>query len=1058
MLRLVVRRAWVQRRLLCAVVLLVASATALMGFYSLLLGVTGPRAFSEQVQRTQPQDVDVTAYVVGVAPSDLNAARRGARGVVQQVLAPLHPSLVTTTTSQMRRIGGSDRLGYLATSEPLAGQVALTSGRWPDGGVHGPVEALASDATARTMRLGLGDRVRLGPGPGLGASTSRATVVVVGTFRALPRAAAESDPLSGAGFEPAYNTGGVAAPAYGPFLVRPAAFRATGLDVDRMRVDGHPDLSTADDASLSAAVASLGSASGLLSSRLAGSADITRVGSDLPGTLDRLHTQAATTRSAVLVALLLDTMVVLAALVLAGRLVADSRADERDLLTSFGLGPVQQLALALLEASLLAVTSALLAVPAAVLAFSWVTHLPDLAAARLSQDPTVTPALVATVVGGAALLTLVLVVAPLVSWDSGRLSARQRVVARSGADALLLLIAVAGWWQLHARSAAATNGDTVLVVAPVLCLAAATIVAVRGLPPLFALAAAQGSRSRSLLPLSLHPGSLRLGAATALVLLSMASAAATFGVAVHSTWQRSQHDQAALQVGTDASLALDAPPTAHDAAAVARTAAGSGPGVARSVVSPVTTRPVALGHYFGDPGSPPVLVALDMEHAGSLLRGRPAPGTSWSDVGRRLVPSAPVRGLPIPAGGAGVTAVGRAPAGVSVSVTPTLVVQDPTGFRSTLDAAAFPADGRSHRLLWSGRPAPGQRIVAVDLSFAREPGGGHARGPKAAVSVALRVPGGQGALSSGWQATQLSPMGVVLAQSASVRRDAQATVLTTHAVLHLPYLLYEDGEVLATAFAPPAAVPVAESQALADATGTPVGGTLSATLGDTVIPLRVVEIVPTVPSTPGRIAVLADVDTVSRALISTGHLEPAIDAFWVSSPSAGSASALSGLKLGEVTTRDHVVSELTRGPMQITLPVAYVTVAGSAALLLLAGAVLVVSADQRRRTAEVGRLRALGLTRAGARRLVLAQHAALLVALVLAGVLVGAAAAAALDRSLVRSEQGTAPVPPAVLDWPWGAEALLAGCLVVACLAIAAVAAALQVRRSDTAQRRAGEW
>jgi len=195
--------------------------------------------------------------------------------------------------------------------------------------------------------------------------------------------------------------------------------------------------------------------------------------------------------------------------------VADSRADERDLLTSFGLGPVQQLALALLEASLLAVTSALLAVPAAILAFSWVTHLPDLAAARLSQDPTVTPALVATVVGGAALLTLVLVVAPLVSWDSGRLSARQRVVARSGADALLLLIAVAGWWQLHARSAAATNGDTVLVVAPVLCLAAATIVAVRGLPPLFALAAVQGSRSRSLLPLSLHPGSLRLGAATA---------------------------------------------------------------------------------------------------------------------------------------------------------------------------------------------------------------------------------------------------------------------------------------------------------------------------------------------------------------------------------------------------------------------------------------------------------------------------------------------------------------------------------------------------------------
>ena len=208
-LRLVVRRAWVQRRLLCAVVLLVASATALMGFYSLLLGVTGPRAFSEQVQRTQPQDVDVTAYVVGVAPSDLNAARRGARGVVQQVLAPLHPSLVTTTTSQMRRIGGSDRLGYLATSEPLAGQVALTSGRWPDGGVHGPVEAIASDATARTMRLGLGDRVRLGPGPGPRREHQQGDRGHRGHVPSPAPSSGGERPLSGAGFDPAFNTGGV---------------------------------------------------------------------------------------------------------------------------------------------------------------------------------------------------------------------------------------------------------------------------------------------------------------------------------------------------------------------------------------------------------------------------------------------------------------------------------------------------------------------------------------------------------------------------------------------------------------------------------------------------------------------------------------------------------------------------------------------------------------------------------------------------------------------------------------------------------------------------------
>ena len=75
MLRLVVRRAWVQRRLLSAIVLLVAVATSLLGFYALLLGVTGPLAFSAQLQRSQADDVDVTAYVVGVTATDLPATR-----------------------------------------------------------------------------------------------------------------------------------------------------------------------------------------------------------------------------------------------------------------------------------------------------------------------------------------------------------------------------------------------------------------------------------------------------------------------------------------------------------------------------------------------------------------------------------------------------------------------------------------------------------------------------------------------------------------------------------------------------------------------------------------------------------------------------------------------------------------------------------------------------------------------------------------------------------------------------------------------------------------------
>ena len=1051
MLRLVVRRAWVQRRLLSAVVLLVAVAAALLGFYALLLGVTGPRAFSEQVQRTPAVDVDATAYVVGVAGPDLPATRDATRDVVQAVLAPLHPALISTATSQMRQIGDSGRLGYLATTDRLASQVSLTAGRLPHDHATGPVEAIAPDVAVRLLGLHLGDRVRLGPGAGLGENAHAAVVVIVGTFKAVPRVAVPSDPLSGAGFDPTFTMSGVTAPAYGPFLVGPAGFTSTGFDVEGLRVDAHPELRTADDASLSQAVASLGSASALLSSRVGTSADITRVASQLPDTLARLHTQQATTRSAVLVALLLDTMLGIAALVLAGRLLADSRTDERELLTTLGLAPGQRLTSALVEAVLLALGSAVLAVPAAALVFAAVMHLPDLRAAGLAEGAAVTPGLVVTVLAGAVLLTLVLVVSPLVGGESDRGLTHRRGLVRSGVDVLLLVVAAVAWWQLHSRAGNSTGNDALMVLAPVLFLAALSIVAVRTLPPLFALVAAAGSRSRALLPVTLHPAALRLSAGSALVLLSMASASATFGIALHTTWQQSQGDQADLRVGTDLALLLDAPPTTEDAARVARATDDS-------LVSPVITGPIALGHYFGNPGSAPQLVALDTRQAGTLVRGRPGDGTTWSDVGGRLAPSSTVRGVPAPAGGAGVTLIGHAPADVSVSVTPSVVVQDAMGLRSTVDGAPLSIDGQAHPVRWSNRLPAGQSIVAVRLSFSDEGSGGPAAHGRATdVSVTLRIPGRSAVEPAPWRAQRLGREGVVLAQSVSVRQAGEATRLTTHAVLHVAYLVYDDGEVLTTAFTPPAAVPVAVSQALVDATGTKVGGQLSATIGDSVVLLHVVKVVPSVPSEPARIAVLADADTVSRALISAGHLEPAVDAFWVSHPSARTTAALDGLKLGEVTTRAEVASELKRGPLQITLPLAYVTLAGSAVLLLLAAAALVVSADQRRRSAEVARLRALGLSRVGARRLVFAQHGAVLLALVLSGVVVGGAAAVALVRRLVRSEEGTAPVPRAVLAWPWASETAVAVALVVSCLVIAAVAAVVQVRRSDTAQLPTGE-
>lgn len=1043
--------------MLTAVLLVVALATTLVGVCALLLGATGERAFSQEVQRSQPHEVDVTAYLVDLPGSGLDAARATARGVVRHVLAGMHPSTVTTATSRMRQLDGPARHGYLATSDDLGEQSALTSGRWPKDmptGSTGPVEAVAPDAAVRRLHLHLGSRVSLGSETGLGGSARPVTVVLVGTIQPTSRPVWASDPLSGAGFDPDYSDGSVAAPTYGPFVVGTRAFVGTGSNVTGLRVDAHPVLADADDASLSAAVSALDSASSLLSARAGSTARITRVASELPQTMNRIHAQEATTRSAVLAVLLLGTTLAVSALLLAGRLVGDLRAAERELLAAMGLSPRQQLLAALLEAALLAAASSVVAVPAAAVVHSLMTHLPDLTTAGLAQGPVVTPSLVVTVLVVAVALTLVLLVSPLAVHEAGRLPSRRRALARSSIDGLLLLVTLASWWQLHSRPASASSGDVVLVLAPVVGLVAVTLLVVRLLPPLLAVLAAAGSRSRALLPLAVHPAALRLSAATPMVLLSTAAAAATFGLALHGTWQQSQADQADLRTGTDFSLTFASPPSADEVDAVGAVLTRGRSGA----VSPVTRRPLALGRYVGD-GDAPELVALDTRNADALLRGRIDDGRTWGDVARRLVPPRVASAIPLAARGR-VELTGRSPAGVPLSVVPTVVVEDATGFRSPLEGAPVDLDGSAHPMQWVGdAPAAGERVVAVQLELSGPGSGEQVVRPPVPVSVQLRVPGtDDGAGVSTWSARPLGRDSPVRGQSVSVRQAQGSTVVSFATHLDLAYLTYSSADLLASAFAPPAAVPVAVSRELVDAIGVKVGGALSATIDDTVIPLRIESVVPTVPSAPGRIAVLADEDAFSRVLIGVGHLDPAIDGFWASDRSATTTRAVKALEVGEVSTRAGQRAALARGPMQVTVPLAYLTLVAAAALLLLAGAALVVGTDQRRRSAEVARLRALGLTRGGARRLLLLEHTALLVPLVLAGVLVGGAGAVVLDASLVRSDRGTAPVPDVRLVWPWHLELVLLGCLLLGCLVVAVVAAVAQVRRSDTADLQAGEW
>jgi hypothetical protein len=1041
-LTLALRRSLAQRRLLAGVVALVTLGTTVLGVGTLLLSATQDRAFTAEVRKAPSQDIDVTAFLVSLKGSDEVRVRGDARAVVGDALAPLHPKLTSNAVSRMRRLGEGRQLGYLASTDSLRQRAALTSGRWTKAAGEAVVPAVAADR----LHLALGDRVTIGKEVGTNPVDNTVTVVVVGTFRATSRSGWDSDPLTGTGYVANYSdeSSPVPAPAFGPFEVDEPTFLASGSTVDALQVTGHPTMTHATDTSMAEAAYALQSSDRLLTARVADRVQISRIASDLPDTLTRVRAQRAATRSTVLVVLLLSTTLALIALLLAGRLLGGVRETERALLTSLGLGRGQLAVATLAETLLVAAVATVVAVPAAALAHSAVTHLPAMESAGLSQGPTMTAGLVSTEAAGAVLLALALAVPML----SPALPGRRAAVARSGVDLLLVLAAAVAWWQLHSQPSTVTSGDVTRTLAPVIGIAAATAVAVRLAPLLLGLVASVAARLTALvLPLATSQAARRPHAGAALVLLAMAAASATFGLALNATWERSQGDQAALRVGTDVSLALSGPASDRQAESIAAATAGSMP-------SAVTDRSLALGRYVGEVGSAPLIVAVDSRRAGSLLRGRLDQGRTWSGVGNLLTPKSSVGGLPL---SDAMSIVGTAPAGVGVTVTPTLVVQGASGLRSTISADPIPLDGQSHRLR-GVNGVEGARLVAARLTLNGDPG--IAPGGSATVSIALSVThsdaGSRSASNPGWHIRAPDPNNNPVQGSAvEVDPSAGGTTLRTTAQVDLGALTYSEGDLLATAFAVPAALPVAVSQRLADEVGTKVGGQFSGTVSGVELPLKVVAVVPTVPSAPARVAVLADTDTLSRMVIGAGDLEPVVDAWWVADPTPKTAHALSRLKLGDVTTRAAVASELRRGPLRASVPAALTLLVVAAGLLLFAGTALVIGADRPARSAEVARLRALGLTRGGAKRLVFTEHGLVLGLLIVTGAFVGAVASLAFGPSLIRSDVGIAPVPAAVLAWPWVGEVAAVVGLLVGCLVIAAVITLVAVRRSGPAQLRA---
>ncbi|GIG90597.1 FtsX-like permease family protein [Plantactinospora endophytica] len=1056
MLRLLGRRARAQWPLLGALLAVVALGATLLGTCALLVTSTADRAYEVAAARAAPDDVRVTAYTVTVPSAHARSVAADTRELLTSTLAPFPTTTATRASSALRTLPeelagrtGMPTETYLSAMDDLPTRAALVDGRWPRaaaGGGDAPLEAVLLEPTARLLRLTLGSRVRLGaelhsdPAPAV-------EVTVVGVVRPLPGTGWDRDPLGGAGYDLAFSDGRQPqlVHAYGPVVVDLADLLSGRHTVDRMELTAQPDLSAAGRADLEAVAGSVQGADRRLAGILGDRVRIENLDSPLPQTLRTARDQQRVTAATVLAVALLGGVLTATALALASRLTAGVRADETGLLAALGFSRNRLAAGAAVEAGTLALLAAALAVPASSLLHAGLTRIPPLSAAGLAGPPAVTTTQVLVVIGAVLVLAVVLVLlaARPVAPATDRRDPRA-LLARSGADVLLVAFAGVGLWQLHAQASGAdARVDVVRVLAPTLLLVAGVALVLRMVPLALHGAERLVRRARGLaLPLAVFEAARRPRAVAAGLLVGLACSAATFGIAFGATWERSQHDQAGLSVGTDLAIVLTTPPVAGQGVTVGAATGGT--------VSPAAGRGIAIGQWLGTAGDAPRLVALDTSRAEALLRGRLDGDRSWAEVGGALAPSSRVVGVAVPARSA-LTLSGTATGETPLVVTPRVLVQDATGLRTTCTAPPVPLDGAVHRLP-ECVPAEGLEIVAVSLPIAADPAAGPPGPGRSEVAVTLDAPGA--VLPAGappWTATSAPPApGQLTGSAVALAGTASGARLNMTTTVQLAGPEAAARNLVATAFPVPEAVPVAVSARLLDELGTRRGANLSISVGATAVPVVVAEVVPEVPSAPGSVAVLADLDAISRALVVAGNLEYPVDGWWVGRPARSDAVArVAALHVGTTTTRAGEAERLRGGPLRAGLPAALRLLVPAAVLLLVAGTVLHVLVDLRARAVEVARLRGLGMTRREVRQVLFGQYAGLLLSLVLAGTAVGALATGVVAPPLIRSDLGAAPVPPVVPHWPWAAEAALCALLVAGCLLAVAVVVTVRTRRAD---------
>ena len=1067
----VVRRSLADWPVVLAAWLLLVSATTLLATGVVYGDAVASSGLHRSILAAPPANRSVVVSMSS-DPAAIDGLDGAIRPTIQAAIAATGGEIarVVKTGSFADPALPSDQVRDLTSFESLDGieeHATLMDGAWPQAGAV-PLQATVSEPAAAALNLHVGDHLSLA---NRNDPSVRVDVVVSGVWRADPADPfLLGDPLetSGVHAEGSFTT-------RGPLVIREGDLLALGggrdridlswraiPDIPALRIDRIDDLRIGVDG---------------LAARLRESLPATvspRVQTTLPALLTDVGRSVLVSRSGVILLTIQFAVLAGYSIVLVAGMLVERRRSEIALMRSRGASGGHLVAMATLEAAILAIPAAVVApflalgVVALLGTVGPAAGLGIASSAAIGVSAFVVAALAALAcIVALALPTLFVSASPAGARAAEGRQARTTLPQRLGLDLALVAVAAVALWQLRlygaplTRNARGTLGlDPLLVAAPAIGLVGGAVLALRVVPRIAELGERLLVRGRGLVgslggrQLARRP----LRYTRAALLLMLAAALGTLAAAHAATWSRSQADQATYQAAGDVRI------VAADYSRLPTWAAGplyrSIPGVGRA--APVSVTPFSVGRTIRDGR----MIGVDPATVGAVLSPQPPSGAAppTADLMATLSAARPrLASAALPDGTTrlAITVDGGfkaafyegerdpgplGPDAGNIVVTAVLADADGRLFRASSANASLTTAGQ--RLIipivddaTDGvparvRPTGPLRLHAIELAIhiADSPSAIYGTADFVSVEASTAVES-----DAGWSAIPVNPRAPGWAWR-KIDQQANVTFVPTPdrpgrvSVGADSPIFGGSGDVdtvfrLGAELPEEDPLPVIASASFLTQTGSVVGDTVGmSSLG---LPLQVKIVgstdtfAPLDPAVPFLVTDLAAFDAIQFA--ATGQTRQA-DEWWLSVDPGQAPAVLEALRQPSagartVIGRDELAAKLSTDPVPLGL--IGILGLGSVAAMLFAGIGFLVSStvSTSQRIAEFALLRALGLS-TGQLALWLSIESIFLLAVgLLAGSVLGVVLAWLVLPFATLTQTGAAPIPAPAVVIPWEAIA-----------------------------------